>query len=279
MGPGDNFLQLVTKTRNQKGIACNSAIVANFGLEWDGEVAAASGEGEPAAKKMKGALDNYFVCKNAAAPPSNDDPSGGLSPGADGMTPEENEKAEREAAENAAKEKEKADKEAAEKHAKGKPSGSGGDGLQVGQVLSDGAKVVAIVPDGGHESALLWRSEGAGSLSLRASTLQTSNKKITPKTTLWKVPGAKCGGEGGMDDMTWTFANTKALVHNASRNVFLTLGEMAKEKGALGVAKHAPAFAVTALLWCVVGEQDGQLRGHVACLAGWLGRMGAWVGQ
>ena len=259
MGPGDHFLQLVTKTRNQKGIACNSAIVANFGLEWDGDVADASGENEPAAKKMKGALDNYFVCKTAACPPNDDNQGGGLSPGVDGMTPEEKEKAERAAAEKAAKEKEKADKEAAEKvAAKDKPGGSGGAALQVGHVLSDGAKVVAIVQDGG--SALLWRGEGAGSLSLRASTLQTSNKKIPPKTAVWKVPGAKCTLEGGMDDMTWTFANPKALVHNVARNVFLTLGELAKEKGPWG--------------WRSMPQL---LQSRPYCGVWWVGRMGSCV--
>ena len=260
MGTGDGFLTLEVKTRNQRGIAPHSAVVANFGMEWEGDAAVRSADSESASKKMKGALDSFF--SKAACPHSTDAENDAEEEGPEnaGMEKAEKDEAnngnkantEKEKAEKAAKEakeakeKEQAEKEKAEKEKAGNVAGGK---LQVGQVLSDGAKVVALFSDG---MALLWREEGAGSLSLRAADKQTANKKMPPKTWLWKPSMAKCSAEGGMDGMKWSFTNAKPMILNSATGAFMTLAELVKEKGATSIAKHTPAFPVVASVWCEV---------------------------
>ena len=236
MGAGDGFLQLEVKTRNARGIAPHSPLVANFGLEWDGDTAAGSTESEPAAKKMKGALDQYFISKAAACPPSvQEDDSQEAGANEDNETAGKDKEAEVKAARDAA-EKEAKDRQEAEKAAQA------GSKLEVGSKLSDGGKVVAMEAVSG--AFLIWREEGTGSLSLRAGEQQTGNKKIPPKTFLWKIPAAKCSSQGGLDSVAWSFANPKAIVHSSVASAFTTLGDLAKAKGAIAVAKHSPVFAV-----------------------------------
>ena len=261
MGAGDNFLKLEVKTRNQRGIAPNSALVANFGLEWEGDGADCSADSEPASKKMRGALDRYF---SKAACPHSQDAEGDAEEGAEAPENADTEKAAKNKAVTAnaekekeakqakeAKEKEQAEKEKAEKEKaeKEKAGNVAGGKLQVGQVLSDGAKVMALLSE---EMALLWREEGAGSLSLRAGDAQSTNKKMPPKTLLWKPSVAKCSAEGGMDGMKWCFCSTKPLIFNSASGAFRTLAELVKEKGATSIAKHAPVFPVVASVWCEV---------------------------
>ena len=116
----------------------------------------------------------------------------------------------------------------------------GGHTFNVGQTLADGGEVVAVLAGGHAEgAALVIRPESGGSLCIRAPVGWSSNKKVPPKTILWKVPQVKVDARG--EFMEWKFDGNPAKVQVYANKKVLPLADFIKEKNAKSVARHTPA--------------------------------------
>ena len=212
-GASDQFLRLEVRTRNLVGIAARSIVVANFGVDWDAS-AVSTEVSETPAKRFRGMLDKCFG--DAAGDTVTEAASSTGVPEDGGEVPKEEAKAKEEPADPPA--------EAACPPAK-VPRPDGGEVLAT---LGDGCAAAGAM--------LIWRPEAGGSLSLRAGDGWAGNKKVAPKTTIWKVPDVKLDAKG--EFLVWQLDGPKTMVFAGKGTT--TLGEFIKQKAATSVARHTP---------------------------------------
>ena len=212
-GATDKFLSLMVHTRNNVGIAARSIVVANFGVEWDSS-AVASEISEAPAKRFKGMLDQYFV---ESSDKGIEGPSGSEGSAEAAKKTEEAKKA---------KAQSQKTEEATEETNKAEAVEDTQNGVVLA-VLGDCAAAGAMV---------VWRQEAGGSLSLRAAAGWTGNKKVSPKTTVWKLPDVKLESKG--EFLEWQLDGAKSTVFTGKATTTLT--EYIKDKAATSVARHTP---------------------------------------
>ena len=249
-GASDAFLSLKVQTRNLVGIAARSMIVANFGLMWDSSscVVSAGSESEAPAKRFRGMLDKYFqTAGEAQKEKENEEQTKKKEEEGQKKAKEAEEQKKKEEEEAKKKEEQKkkeADGKAAEEAEKSKAGGSGSGGashggLSPGQKLPDGGIVVALVEEAAVKGALVFKEgEAGGSLTLKAGDEQEGNKKLPPKTFLWRVPDIEVKATSECP-FEWNFEkNIKAAVYH--NKTIIPLQDLIQQKGATMVSRHVP---------------------------------------
>ena len=234
VGASDGFLRLDVSTRNRAGIAPKSIVVANFGVDWDST--AVTDLSESPAKRFKGLLDQFLTKTPKPEDAQQGSAEGEDGPKRKAEEEEEAEqvrrqrKAEEEAkqAEEEAKRKEQENKKSEEeskkkteeekkaKHEEDKKKelkkkaeeekkrkAEEEKAKRNAQQGAEGEEVISHIHEGcaAAGASFTWRPESGGVLTLRAPESTEgkpweSNKKVPPKTMLWRIPTAKADTNG-----------------------------------------------------------------------------------
>lgn len=254
-GACEQFLRFEVHTRNNVGIAARSIVVANFGVDWDASAVALEVSESPA-KRFKGMLDKYFseatdarqaAQGSAATEAAQEQDKKTIAAAAReaavrqaeaeaSRTPRQGAKAEQGAKpqeqpatpEQGGKPQKDKDQQGAKPEDQSKVKEENKQNGEVLAVLADDCAVAGAM--------LVWRPEAGGSLSLRAPEGWAGNKKVPPKTTVWKVPDVKLDSKG--EFFEWQLDGAKSMVFAGKGPT--TLGEYVKSKGASSVARHTP---------------------------------------
>jgi hypothetical protein len=238
-GASDGFLQLVVQTRNNAGIAAKSMLVANFGADCD-----LSGTADgTSAKRFKGLLDKYFGEHDGDGQNvrGSDDPDGaGPEPDPEGKDPKPLPAPKPEPNPPGpvplpVPRPEPKPPGPAPLPVPPKPGPT--DQLAAGQTLADGGHVLAVLADcPAAGAAVIYR---AGEFFVLGCSTWTGNKKVPPKTLLYKIPEVKI--EKSDNGFLWNFeGNLKSLVVSSSDKAVMTMAEFITKKAATSIARHSP---------------------------------------
>ena len=258
-GLGDGFLSLITTTRNNRGVAARSMLVANFGFEYD-TTAPKPDVTEPDVKKFKGALDGYIgkwiqtgsspalgglppvpptttagsttVAPPPAATETKPQAEAVATPAGATPTPTVAASAVPQLAPGAAEEA------PAPMAVQAVAAASTGQGFALGAKLADGATFLYAI-DGGHAKDTKLISKG-GALNMRSA--HPSSKKIPPKTTLFIVKAGMVKKNEGHNPkgLEWKFSGPLAKAVVVYNGELTNLKELMVKQKVNGLSCHSP---------------------------------------
>ena len=245
-GFNDGLLTLVVKTRNKCGVAPGSALLMNFGMDYD-HAAVGAAIGQPDPKRAKGLLDQYFSRLGPAESHGGADGAGPVKPegaGPEGVRPEGAAAAGVAAA---------AEGVAAEGADGAGPEGAAADGVAAGSASAEdvAAGPPAAAASGEREVArvtspfpmkLMFKPPVEGAVAtLALETLEElpNNKKLAPKTVLLSHRTGKIESSSGVGvNYGWTSMKTLVHVKSSSSYEFKTLQKFMADSGATAIKRH-----------------------------------------
>ena len=262
-GASDDFLSVVTSTRNNVGIAARGIVVANFGVDYS--EAENVDFDEPDVKKFKGMLDRFLVSRGEG--------EGGLSPvdakeDAQPMVEKPKDEKPKDEKEGAHKKDDKDEKAKEEKQEKPKeekqekpkkedeqqqqkPAASSSQqqasaaasskptlrAVARNRVLADGTILGTFDMEDTKGISFVRASDG--SLKVVPPESQESNKKIPPKRVLWHASEGKVDVSPG--PVVWSFGKKSRNTLVLYQKAVMTIADAIQKSGASSIAKHQPA--------------------------------------